>query len=140
MTLIKLIRSANWDELTTEFNKIFDGERKGIEKVYKLKEKEIDEAISYLSRKAFKLIDLKALIEVSRNFKVDVKKHFVITKEYLELYTKDQLVDLITEFKIYVDAKDPKVKTIASRTAKKGELIQHILNQNLKGKVPKILI
>lgn len=137
LTLIKLMRSANWDELG-DFNKIF--KIKNIKNIYDLRELTIDTAISYLSRKAFRLVDLKELIEISRSFKVDIKKHFKITKEYLELYTKDQLIELIEEFKIYVDAKDPKVKTINSGNIKKGELIQHILNQKLKGKVPKILL
>ena len=140
LTLIKLMRDANWDDLTKEFNKIVGGEERSIKKIYKLKEAEIDKAISYLSRRAFKRIDLKELIIVSRNFKVDVKKHFGITKEYLELYTKEQLWDLIEEFKFCVDADDPKVKTITTGNIKKGDLIQHILNQNLKGRVPKIMI
>lgn len=136
LTLIKLIRSANWDELTTGFNKIFDGEKRSIDKVYKLKEEDIDRAISYLSRKAFRLIDLKELIIVSRNFKVDVKKHFVITEEYLEIYTKEQLIELIIEFKLSDLIEED---TITVNT-KKADIIQHILNQNLKGKVPKIMI
>ena len=138
LTLIKLMRSANWDELG-EFDKTFRS-LKDIKKVYQFPEKDIDNAISYLSRKAFRSVNLKELIEISRNFKVDIKKHFKITKEYLELYTKDQLVNLIEEFKLCVDSEDPKVKTISSGNIKKGDLIQHILNQNLKGKVPKILV
>ena len=138
LTLIKLMRSANWDELDNKFDKLF--KVRDVKKIYDLQEAEIDKAISYLSRKAFRLVDLKELIVVSRNFKVGMKKHFVITKEYLELYTKAQLVDLIEEFKFSVSADDPKVKTISSGDIKKSELIQHILNQNLKGKIPKILI
>lgn len=131
LTLIKLMRNANWDDLTKEFNKLVGGESRSIDKIYKLKEEEIDKAISYLSRRAFRQVDLKELIIISRNFKVDVKKHFVITKEFLEIYTKDQLLDLFKEFGL---------KLNSSKEMKKGELISNILDNDLKGKVPKILI
>ncbi len=129
LTLIKLIRDANYDALDKGFNKIINN--KDVKKLYKEKEETIDRAIAYLSRRAFRRVDLKELIIVSRNFKVNVKKHFEITKEYLEIYTKDQLGELLKELNL-PDTEKPGLK--------KGELIQHILNQNLKGKVPRIII
>lgn len=148
LTLIQLVMSAGYSDIgnvSTELNKVIRvgnttyGDRK-VNKIYEASEKDLDKAISIVSKMALSRLDMKELITTSRSFKVDVKKHFVITREFLELYTKDQLVDLIEEFKLYVDAKDPKVKTISFEKLKKSEIIQHILNQNLKGKIPKILI
>lgn len=126
LTLINLMKSADWYE-RDEFNKVF--KIKSIKEIYGFRELTIETAISYLSRKAFRLVDMKELIEISRNFKVDVKKHFEITEDYLKMYTKDQLKSLIKEFKLQDSEKD----------LKKGELIDHILKQKLKGKVPKIM-
>ena len=59
-----------------------------------------------------------------------MKKHFEITEDYLKMYTKDQLLELISEFKLENPETD----------FKKGELIELILKQKLKGKVPKIML
>ncbi len=144
LSLLRLIQNAGWEEFEDKELPKFVRDGRGnlsrIKNIFDAKESELDNAIRILSKKALRRVDLKELITISRNFNVDIKKHFKITKEYLEIYTKDQLIELIEEFKIYVDAEDPKVKTISSGNIKKGELIQHILNQNLKGKVPKILL
>ncbi len=128
LTLINLMKSADWYE-RDEFNKVF--KIKNIKEIYGFRELTIETAISYLSRKALRLVDLKELIEISRNFKVDVKKHFEITEDYLKMYTKDQLGNLMKE----LDLKDTLKPGL-----KKDELIDHILKQNLKRKVPKIMI
>ncbi len=136
LTLIKLLQEANWSEIdgvSKELGNFIDGSYGGqtnIKNIYNATEEKLEEAIALMSRHALRQVLIKDLIEVSKNFKVDIKKHFVITKEYLELYTKDQLKKLIKEFKLNDVEKD----------LKKGDLIQHILNQNLKGKVPKILV
>ncbi len=146
LTLIRLLQYANWsdiDAVSKELGNLVKreyGNEVNVKNIYAAKEKELDKAIALMSRSALRRVDLKELIVVSRNFNVDIKKHFAITKEFLELYTKAQLEDLIKEFKLYADADDPKVKTISSGNIKKGELIQHIMNQNLNRKVPKILI
>ncbi len=144
LSLLRLIQNAGWEEFEDKempkFVKDGRGNLSRVKKIFEAKESELDDTIRILSKKALRRVDLKELTIISRNFKVDIKKHFKITKEYLELYTKDQLIELIEEFKLSVDADDPKVKTISSGNIKKGELIQHILNQNLKGKVPKILL
>ncbi len=146
LTLIRLLQYANWSDIDMVSKELGNLIKRGygndvnVKNIYKAKEKELDKAIALMSRSALRRVDLKELIEVSRNFKVDIKKHFAITKEYLELYTKGQLVELIGEFKLYVDSDDPKVKTISSGNIKKGELIQHILNQDFRRKVPKILV
>lgn len=133
LSLIRLIQGSTGSEIDVVnlgnfVNKGYGGEA-NVKNIFLAKEEELDKAIELLSRNAFRRVHLKDLIETSKNFKVDIKKHFAITKEYLELYTKDQLVKLIEEFKLNDSEKD----------LKKGDLIQHILNQNLKGKVPKIL-
>ena len=73
---------------------------------------------------------MKDLIVASRNFDVDIKRHFEITEDYLKLYTKDQLNDLLGEFKINLPEED----------FKKADLITFILSKDLKGKIPKILL
>jgi len=136
LTVVKLIQKAEWSELDIlakelgNFIKRGYGNSVNVKNIFAAKESELDEAIAALSREALRRVDLKELIEVSRNFKVDVKKHFKITEDYLKLYTKDQLTDLGIELKI----DGPGVEL------KKGEIISHILNQKLKGKVPKIMI
>lgn len=135
LNVIKLMQSANWsdiDAISSDLGKLI---QKGhgdanIKKIYSAKESDLDKAIALISRNALRGVDFKELILISQNFGVKVKKHFEITEEYLKMYTKDQLGDLIQEFDLDETETD----------LKKGELIEHILKQNLKGKVPKIML
>ncbi len=135
LNVIKLIQSANWsdiDVISRDLGKLI---QKGngaanVKEMYSVKEYELDKAIELISGTALRKVDLKELILISRNFGVKIKKHFKITEDYLKIYTKDQLGDLIQEFDLDKTETD----------LKKGELIEHILKQNLKGKIPKIML
>ena len=144
LALLRMVQNAGWEEFDDKempgLVKDGRGSLSRVKNIFNAKESELDEAIKVFSKKALRGVDLKELITISRNFKVDIKKQFEITEDYLKLYTKSQLVDLIEEVKIYVDADDPAVESIASGNIKKDELIHHILTQKLKGKVPKILM
>lgn len=61
---------------------------------------------------------------------VDAAKHFELTGQYLELYTKDDLVALAKELKI----------ELADETAKKPELMEQLQAGWKKGMVPKIFV
>jgi hypothetical protein len=70
------------------------------------------------------------LIATSMNG-VDLKNQFEITEEFLNLYTKDQLFDLMNELKITGGLEKGETKE---------SLIKFIMTKDLKGKIPKILI
>jgi len=144
LTLVQLINKANYTELellkkelTGLIPGIFkDGDynsAQNIKKIFDAKEKDIDKAISIMSKFALWRVDLKALMELSEHFGVDMKKHFLITEEFLKLNTTDQLQGMIKEFGL--EQKEVKSKN----DWKKGELIQTILDNDTKGKVPKTL-
>ena len=136
LNFIKLIQSANYNEIENVSKELGNLIKKGygqevnVKNIYEAKEKDLDKAIALISRSALRRVDLKELIEISRNFKVDVKKHFEITEDYLKMYTKDQLTDLIKELKLIELEVD----------VKKDVLVNDILGQNLKGKIPKIML
>lgn len=94
--------------------------------------KALNAEIARYSKVALNQLDQKDLILVSRDIGVDLNKHFQITEEYLEMYTKEQLVDLMDELDMDGD------ETV-DQTTKKPEIIKAILKHNLKGKVPKIM-
>lgn len=136
LNFIKLIQSANYNEIENVSKELGNLIKKGygqevnVKNIYEAKEKDLDKAIALISKSALRRVGLKELIEISRNFKVDVKKHFEITEDYLKMYTKDQLTDLIKELKLIELEVD----------VKKDVLINHILGQKLKGKIPKIML
>ncbi len=76
---------------------------------------------------------MKELLEVSKNFGVNMKKHFVITEEFLKIHTKAQLMQMILE--LGFTSKEGKIEA----DAKKEEIISFILDHDTKGKVPKTL-
>jgi len=100
------------------------------ENIAKMGEKDLNKNILRYSKYALSQLNKKDLLIISRDIGVDIKKQFAITENYLELYTKDKLMELIKELKL----KEIEV------TAKKTEIIKHILKQDLKDKIPKILI
>ena len=70
---------------------------------------------------------------VSKETGLDWIKHWTIDEEFLELHTKDQLIDLAKELKMEKEF----IET--SKNAKKGEIIEEFMNQKLPKKVPKIV-
>jgi len=136
LTVVKLIQGAGWSELDIAAQRLGKlikkdyGSEANVKNIFAASEKDLDKAIVVLSENALSKLDLKNLITTSREFKVDIKKHFQISEDYLKLYTKDQLGDLGVEFKL----DGPGVEL------KKDEIIAHILNQKLTGRIPKILL
>jgi ParB-like chromosome segregation protein Spo0J len=96
------------------------------DKLYALDESVLDEAIFRISQSWIPELYGRELTEFAGLVQVDLERDFVITKEFLELHTKDQLQGLIAELKL------PKTDKV-----KKSELVTYILAQDTKGKVPK---
>jgi hypothetical protein len=90
--------------------------------------------IAEYSKMALNMMDEKELLLVSRDIGVDISKQFKITEEYLEMYTKEQLMQLIDELKLSSG------KLMEFDSDKKPDIIKGILKQDLKGKVPKVFI
>ena len=101
-----------------------------VKKAFSMTEKEIDKKIAESSLHALMGMGLKNLIIATENNGVDIKKHFVITEEFLKIHTKDQLLSLMKELKIKSDVVD-------ESTLKKEDLIRNILDDDIKGKIPK---
>jgi len=134
LAVIRMMQSAGYSALDSSAGKFKDildiyGSI-NVEKLLKASDELLDIAIYELSKHALHKLTAKELVLVSRNFGVDVKKDFKITEDYLKLYTKDQLKALGRELKL----EGPETEL------KKDELISHILKQDLKGLVPKILL
>ncbi len=139
LNVFRLLKSSSYSDIgyktLEEINKIVKiigrgyGQEIFVKNIFEATEDQLDNVIKIISSKALRSTNMKELIEISGKFKVNLKKHFVITKEYLVLYTKDQLYKLIKEFKLEQPDKD----------LKKGELIEHILKQKLKDKIPKVM-
>jgi len=72
------------------------------------------------------------MIMVAEGFKYD--KHTVITKEFLELHSKNQLIALAKELEMDKDFIE------ASKHAKKTQLVDEFLTYELTGKLPKIMV
>lgn len=100
--------------------------------VFKLTEKELDKRICEQSMGALINMNMRDLLICTEQNGVDIKTQFQITKEFLELHTKAQLLDLIKELKIKTDQEYDDVK--------KEDLISFIMNADIKGKVPKSML
>lgn len=105
-----------------------------VSKILEAREPALDKALMILSSSAYRRLGAKGLIEFTENVGVDLKKHFVITEDFLKIHTKDQLLQMI---------KDLGIKTAQEYDdVKKDDLIKYILDkkEQTKGKVPKTLI
>ena len=78
-------------------------------------------------------LDSEDMKTVSEQTGLDWSKHWGIDKEFLELHTKAQLIALAKELKL------AKGFIEDSENAKKSELIEEFMGQDLKNKVPKIV-
>ena len=99
-----------------------------IEKISALKESVIDSWIHKATTWKFEMLSEPNLKTATELMKFDPAKHWKIDEKYLEIHTKDQLGKLITEIKISVEP-----------TGKKKEIIDLVLKEKLKGKVPKAM-
>ena len=136
LSLLKILQSSDWNErdvVSKELGNVIKkeyGASVNVKKIFEAKEDELDNALALMSRNALRKVDLKELVLISREFKVDIKKHFVITEEFLKMHTISQLDSLIVELGL----------NIPKEELKKVDLVKFILKQNLKGKVPKIVL
>lgn len=100
-----------------------------VKAIFKASEEDLDKAIAMLSVNSLRRMSMKELIESSKNFGVDINKHFELSNDFLQLHTKDQLINLIKELGSQLD----------KGIVKKQEIIEFILSKNLKGEIPKII-
>lgn len=104
-----------------------------VKKAFSSTEKELDKQIAVRSINALYGMTLKNLLIATGNNGVDIRKQFVITKEFLNLHTKDQLMDLIKELKL-------KSKVIEENVLSKEDLVRYILEGDILGKIPKSML
>ena len=93
----------------------------------------LDQSSFEMMTKYIKDIGQDDMKTVSKETGLDWSKHWTIDEEFLELHTKDQLIDLAKELKMEKEF----IET--SKNAKKGEIIEEFMNQKLPKKVPKIV-
>lgn len=108
-------------------------------KILALDESEIDRLICRMS--ALWAKDLGSELDKgAMTFGVNIKKHFMITEDYLKLHTKDQLIALAKE--IGLDKHLEKEGNENWEKAKLSELKEFFLGSgfDLKGKVPKSIL
>ncbi len=101
-----------------------------LDKLLKSDHKDLDLSIANLAKIHLNRLGHKELIKISGFIGIDMKKHFVVTKEFLELHTKDQLIDLGKEFGL---------NNIDKAYNKKSEFVEAILLTS-KNKVPKSVL
>lgn len=134
LAVIRMMQNAEYsalDESAEKFKDVLDTYgRINIKKLLQASDELLDLAMYELSKHALWQMGIKELVLVSRNFGVDVKKDFIITEDYLKMYTKDQLDELIVE--LTLDHYDGSLK--------KAQIIEHILQQNIEGLVPKVML
>jgi len=94
---------------------------------------ELDKESFELMTRYIKEIGQDDMKTVSKETGLDWSKHWTIDEEFLELHTKEQLIDLAKELKLGKDFIE------ASKNVKKGELIEEFMDQDLNKKVPKIV-
>lgn len=103
-------------------------------KLFNMDDKKLDEAMKIMAKYYIHTSDSDELKVMSKQFGFDYTKHFTITKEYVDLYTKDQLMALMKELKIG-DMKSEEFKKLK----KAQEIKDYILKNAKQGMVPKIL-
>lgn len=94
---------------------------------------ELDKESFEMMKNHITVLGQKDMDTVSKETGLDWSKHWTIDKEFLELHTKEQMLTLIKELKL----KDQDMEEC--NKLKKAELIDSIMNNDLKGKVPKVV-
>ncbi len=101
-----------------------------IKEIYELGDEKVKSLIAKALKEMpdFSMYDDQDLDFICKQLGFSMAKDYMITKEYLEACTKDELVKLAKELGITIDAE------------KKGDLVAGILKAAPKGKVPKELV
>lgn len=127
-----------WDGRAEELLKKIGCTRKGggwgdwtnaVKKISELKEAELDEYIVESAAWRVDTLDKHNIEPAAEILGFDIKKDWIIDEAYLNMHTKDQLVELDKELKLNTEGTD----------GKKGESVKAILKANLKGKTPKAM-
>lgn len=151
LSLFALLNEGlSWNDRTRKeaTEKLIKGEKVGKEnyggmepvfsKILALEDKDIDRLTSTISGLWVKNLH-DDLSKASKTFGVNLNEHFTITEDYLNLHTKDQLINLTNEIGLnkHLEKTDNKKWEKGKRT----ELISYFLNNgfDLKGKIPKSL-
>jgi ParB/RepB/Spo0J family partition protein len=106
---------------------------KTVKEIYGRKEKEISKDLKELCKQLFYRVPKDQLRIVAAEVGVDLTKDFEISEEYLKPYTKDQLAELMKEFKI------GKPIEWGKGSPKRSEYVSVLLELWKEGQVPKIL-
>jgi len=101
------------------------------DKIFSLKEDKLDAALHKISENIFAGMDEETLLFTAKIFGYAYEKHFAMSEEFLEMFTKDHLIKLNDELDL------PILQGLDSN--KKGALVKHIMANWKPGKVPKIL-
>ena len=132
--VLRMMQQADWnqrEDLAKFAGNLMDNNQDAnVENLFKATAPQLENIIARLAKHALRRVSLKELIIVSKNFGVSAEKDFLITEDYLKMYTKDQLDELIVELTL-----EP-----YDGSLKKAQIIEHILNQNLAGMVPKVML
>jgi len=137
LTAFFMIEEAGWSRSKNILKDIeFKSDGYGIDsekllrKVLGLDERFLDEVINKQNQIRIRNLGLydNTLLILSKATKIDMKKEFQVNESYLNLYTIAQLPKIAKELGVKVSP------------GKKTEMIKEILDQDLKGKVPKAMM
>lgn len=136
LCVLKLIQEADSYEVDAVSHKYEKFSYKGcgddekiIKNIFSSDGEELDHVIEMLSRSAVNLLSARELSKLAEYFDVSMQEHFRLNEDYLKLYTKDQLMQLINELELEKPETD----------LKKKDLMMFILEQDTTGKIPKII-
>jgi ParB family chromosome partitioning protein len=104
------------------------------DKLFAMDKKQTDARLLELAKGVFDEMDEFALKAASKMVEVDYEKDFVMSEEFLELFSKEQLIDLIKESKLDTDSDHYK------ELKSKPDYVKYVLANWKKGMVPKMLV
>lgn len=118
-------------DMTMYFELIVTGDCWTIPQLYELGDQKVQELIAKVILERSKALADDDLEFLCDSLGFSMAKDYVITKEYLEACTKDELMGLIKEFGI---------SFAQEGTAPKKVLVEYVYKNAPKGKVPKELV
>lgn len=120
------------DEADKLIRQIGNDEVKAINKLISMTDAELNKLMLKCASWRFDNENNEFLCNSTKVYGLQMEREFAITKEYLEMHTKDQLINLTKELKLNADL-------IGLSKMKKTELMDKILEYDLKGKIPKLM-
>jgi ParB/RepB/Spo0J family partition protein len=122
---------SSYEDAAVELLKeLGNDEIRAFSKLLSLSDKELDSLLLQCASWRFNKECDEFLFKAANVYGLKMAKEFVITEGYLEMHTKDQLIDLVKELGLKLKLPE-----------KKKEMIKYILSyeKELKGKVPKLM-